>query len=361
MKINFIYDPIHEYQKMLFNMYKVSINWYQQKGYLASYYNEDESVTNTYGVLGEGFDYISYKEADIKLIIPNWDYVKSSAFWKKLSKLPRLYNKYFLTAGDKIPELYELCASDGPIDFSTYIKRWKEVESQFINYYNKYIDLQNKVKNVEIYLTRYGTSLVYNIGLDKDKSILRVYLRQDQDIDKIAKAIVSGYFTIALDPVENNPNTTYTWEEKNKIIDYHFINPPYKNLFPNYIFTVDILRVGEVKPKIIENSNKIYAEIGYPVNCELKIQNNQIKCGQIYIVSLTKSEKNVLIKMINKKGEMISYDQIAEVLWGQDYYNFFSIKAVNKIVERIKIKLKDQGVRKEIILNKRGLGYVYLG
>lgn len=148
---------------------------------------------------------------------------------------------------------------------------------------------------------------------------------------------------------------------KNKIIDYHFLSQPYKDIFPNYTSTVDMLRKGEVKPKIIEDSNKIYAEIGFPLNCEMKIQNNQIKCGQEYIVNLTKSEKNVLIKLIQNKGEIISYDQIAETLWGQDYCNYFSIKAVNKIVERIKIKLKDHGIRKEIILNKRGLGYVYLG
>lgn len=370
MKITFLYDPIHEYQKMLFNMYKVSINWYQQKGFIATYYksvdnnlNDDYAHNSKIKSKKQNYSINTNKKTDnkINLVFPKWDYIKTSDFWDKLNSIPRLYDNYPFINPDNIHELYDLCLQDKPIDVTRYSKNWKSLEKEFIKYYENNIDLDNKVKSVEVYLTRYGTPSTYIIGVCQNKSLLRIYLRDDQYIDEIAKSIVSGYFSISVDQVEDNPNTTYTWEEKNKIIDYHFINHPYKDLFPNYISTVDVLRIGEVKPKIIEDSNKIYAEIGFPLNCEMKIQNNQIKSGQEYIVNLTKSEKNVLIKLIQNKGEIISYDQIAETLWGQDYCNYFSIKAVNKIVERIKIKLKDHGIRKEIILNKRGLGYVYLG
>jgi hypothetical protein len=343
MEITIKYDPTYEYRKLLFNLHKVSINWYQSKGFVASHEIKDNP----------------------HIVIPEWEYLKTHEFWNQLSKIPLIYSHYPYIETTVMNKLFELVEMQDVNDIlavkNIITESWKGVENDFLDFYQKQVDKTNTIKTVELYMTAYGTSSVYSIGFGPDKSKLYIFLRQDQDVSNIARCILSGYFSAAIDQVENNPKTSYTWEEKNRIIDYYFINTKLKDLFPNYKSLVEKLRSDEIKPSLIEQSNKIYAELGFPLNCEIKIQNNQIKYADKYIVSLTKSEKSVLFKLIKSKGEMISYDQIAEVLWGEDYYNFFSLKAVNKIVERIKTKLKNEGIHKEIILNKRGVGYVYLG
>lgn len=210
---------------MLFNMYKVSINWYQQKGFIATYYksfdnnlNDDYQNNSKIKTKKQNYSIYTNKKADnnINLVFPQWDYIKTSDFWDKLKTIPRLYDNYPFINPDNIHELYDLCVQDKPIDITSYLKRWRSLEKEFIKYYENNIDSDNKVKIVEVYLTRYGTPSTYIIGVGQDKSLLRIYLRDDQYIDEIAKSIVSGYFSISVDQVEDNPNTTYTWEEKTK-------------------------------------------------------------------------------------------------------------------------------------------------
>ena len=62
--------------------------------------------------------------------------------------------------------------------------------------------------------------------------------------------------------------------------------------------------------------------------------------------------------MINCKGKVVNYDQIGDWFWGEDNLDKFSLYSVAKIMEKIRKKIKDQGVYQELIYTIRGQGYV---
>lgn len=104
-----------------------------------------------------------------------------------------------------------------------------------------------------------------------------------------------------------------------------------------------------------------------------KLSSNDIKEGREYLAKLgfpeenylskidfkafTKQEENLLKKLIDLKGEILSFDDTAMVLWAGDSFDKYSPAAMAKVIENIRRKIKDQGINKELIFTKRGKGY----
>jgi hypothetical protein len=105
-----------------------------------------------------------------------------------------------------------------------------------------------------------------------------------------------------------------------------------------------------------------------------KLSQTDIKEGHEYLAKLgfaeenviqkidfkvfTKQEENLLKKMIDMNGKILSFDESAQVLWGEGSYDKYSPQAMAKVVENIRSKIKDQGINKELIFTKRGKGYI---
>lgn len=72
-------------------------------------------------------------------------------------------------------------------------------------------------------------------------------------------------------------------------------------------------------------------------------------------LELTKNEIKILSYLMERKGEIVSRDDLMEYLWNSDYYVDDNTLSVN--VTRIRKKLQEVGI-KDIIETRRGLGYI---
>lgn len=71
---------------------------------------------------------------------------------------------------------------------------------------------------------------------------------------------------------------------------------------------------------------------------------------------LTKMEKKVLKTLIDHKGDLVTYDELADSLWGVG--EFKTYWAINKLAGRLRVKLHTLGVVKSKIESVRGQGYI---
>jgi two-component system KDP operon response regulator KdpE len=74
-------------------------------------------------------------------------------------------------------------------------------------------------------------------------------------------------------------------------------------------------------------------------------------------VKLTPIEYRLLILLVKNKDEEVPYQRIAEEIWGKSFKG--DTKNIRIYVRRLRKKLHD--VPASMILNKRGLGYVFKG
>ena len=70
---------------------------------------------------------------------------------------------------------------------------------------------------------------------------------------------------------------------------------------------------------------------------------------------LTRQEYQLLSNLIENPRNMLTFDEIADILWpnGEDY----SLWAITKLIERLRKKLSQNGISPHLIQTKRKKGY----
>ena len=72
-------------------------------------------------------------------------------------------------------------------------------------------------------------------------------------------------------------------------------------------------------------------------------------------VSLTATERNILQKMLDNRGRIVTYDALCEAVWGGDYYGYEN--SLNVHIRHLREKVEEQPSQPRWILTARGLGY----
>ena len=88
--------------------------------------------------------------------------------------------------------------------------------------------------------------------------------------------------------------------------------------------------------------------------------NGKITVNSVPVTSnFTPAEKRILTGLIENKGELLTYDEIGNLFWGEDgSLEKFSLYSIAKITEKIRRKIKNFGVYQELVYTVRGKGYV---
>ncbi|MDI6860743.1 MAG: response regulator transcription factor [Caldisericia bacterium] len=94
--------------------------------------------------------------------------------------------------------------------------------------------------------------------------------------------------------------------------------------------------------KIVINENFII----YPKKYEVYIDNEEI--------NLTKTEFNILLTLYKRKGEVLTRDELLDILWGMD--KIVIDRTIDVHIKHLRDKLKNFG---SYIKNVRGVGYKF--
>jgi len=239
---------------------------------------------------------------------------------------------------------------------------WNSYKKEFESIMNDFLDndLLNKINRVDVIVTKVGSLGSYS-RLKSDGSIQIVY-REDVDISVIAESILTSFIRetdILKNPfIKMQQMKTVDWLIQENVVDFIMRTPKLKKLFPGYITTMNASLVD--KESDLYQQTKMYlTELGLPQEQALKIKN-----GSVYyaidnkeLKGLTQQEEKLLKLLIEKVGHTVSYDEIAEVLWEEDYINKFSLNAINKLVYELRAKLRLLKVTGVILHTVRGKGY----
>ncbi len=68
---------------------------------------------------------------------------------------------------------------------------------------------------------------------------------------------------------------------------------------------------------------------------------------------LTKTENKIFDLLVKQKGDIVSFDEIAKTIWGENYFDKYSEYAITKHIENLKNK-----ITKNSIHTQRGYGYI---
>lgn len=285
------------------------------------------------------------------IFFPDFGYSKD--FWKSinLNDNKNLCDKFSQAATN---EAEKLLAKYSPSpDFKEkrdkVVKDWKKIEPQFWQDVEKYLDFKkeiSKVEKIDLLITPFGSVGAFNPPRVGKKFDLLATTRIDTPAGNIAVIILQNLYII-----KTNWGGEIGEEEFVKrmaVINFLFTSTIFSKYYPDY---KDPAKIGyNIPQSVIKSSDKYLAKLGFS-NKKIEVDpNNKV---------FTSQEGAVLAHLIEHKGNIVSFDKIAKILWGKDSYEKFSPQAIAKVIENIREKVRKLGINKEVVYTKRGKGYLF--
>lgn len=214
-------------------------------------------------------------------------------------------------------------------------QEWNKNQNIFENKLIKHFPELNSV-NIVLSPSFYGSVGWYGFW-DNGKTIL-IRPRYDRKLIDIKKLVINAlthYFYISK---FNNLNKS-EWikkQEKAEKMQIKILG------IKNESKTMHKILDTEFSGKLSEQSIKYLKELGIIKNQKIEILNK-----------LTKTQQKIFNLLNSERGKLVSFDDIAKEIWGENYFEKYSEYAITKHIEELKKK-----ITKNSIHSQRGFGYI---
>lgn len=271
------------------------------------------------------------------------------------SEIKRVGEKYWIDAnsgGNKMPKILSKHMWKEtkniilpPVEketISKYEHDWKKIERPVWRALAKFFPSEVKwIGSLEVRITRIG-SLGSHYLLSKTKGQnLIINVRHDSNYKEIINLLILSLIY----PYAQDLEISFT--HRQSLRNFILSRKPFRKLYPDF------------KAKIFDN-------IKVPISLKMRGEDYLLKLGVPNIINplsvLKKNldvfgpkEEKILSSFIKNINEVVTYDEMADIIWGES--KFKSYWALNKIVQRIqkKINLLNLNIH---ITGVRGKGYL---
>lgn len=227
-----------------------------------------------------------------------------------------------------------------------------------IKFLSDFFPIENHIETINIYLRSSGTICSYKRLRNKT---CHIEPRLDAKITDVVFCLVCSFIHEFYESFMELNKGLITWEEKQRMAEFVVTKSKLKKIIGEYVSINQLLdrKIYLPDTSVINDSNHIYEIFGYPIVSEVKSKNGKVYANGVQMENLTEQEEDVLKLLVKDKGTIVSYDELADIIWRKDSYTKFSIQAIQKTVERLRKKLDYYGVTPTLITNKMGQGYIY--
>lgn len=322
LKTDWIYSPDSEVERVVHATKVAASGFYERKGFLVA-----SKVVKEY--------------PELTVVIPDLDYKAIAHYWERVAEVP-------LQLPVEVPaDLRQVLCSRLKPDKSIEVKieklktEWGKIESEWWREMSYLLpEEKGRVKELEIRVTAYGTVSSFSILDDRQGQKLVIYLRAEASLSHLAEAVM----TALLCP--SSEELGLTWSKREAIVDFYLTRKKMKQLLPGYRPT--LTNLPRVPLRLRKESQAYEQKLGWP-----KKEQEQEK----WIARLPSKEAEVARVLWSKRGELVSFDELADLMWGEGEFGTFW--AINKRVQRIRQDLNKLGGEGEQIKTLRGRGYLW--
>ena len=215
---------------------------------------------------------------------------------------------------------------------------WNNIQEKFKRKIIKYFPELNSI-DVVISPSFYGSVGWYGFW-DNGKTIL-ICARYDRkliDIQKLVINALSHYFFISKKSNLNKDRWLLKQKKAKEIQSKIFL----KNVDSTKSKNMHTILDTEFSGKLAEESIRYLKELGLIKESRIEI-----------LIKLTKTQKAIFDLLTSRKEKLVSFDEIAKAIWGENYFDKYSEYAITKHIEELKKK-----ITKNSIHSKRSYGYI---
>lgn len=206
-----------------------------------------------------------------------------------------------------------------------------------------------ETREILIIPTRYGSIASESSSQSKISDKSSFYIRTDCPIQHI-------FYILLMEQINRLPSyKTYTGTERMSLCEHIFKYSKLSDIFPDFEPILPQLK-GEIDHKLDGESKRYQEQFGIKSSDIFTVNNNTIFAYEKPIM-FTKQERAVMTKFIQTSPTIVSIEDIALAIWGEDSDNKFSLYSINQCISMIRKKLKKNGLSPKLIETFRNQGY----
>lgn len=226
-----------------------------------------------------------------------------------------------------------------------YREDWGRVEQEFWEELDHYLPEARKLHDkVVVDVGQIGT-ISSSYWSEK-----HYYLRSDRGVGDLAAMIVNHTMYVL------RREMGITWTKREALMDFVMTRPVMKKLFPDFepVYS-QLLRVPQ---KVRRESEEYIQSLGLVLpKKEIELRGGKIWVkGKYEPKMFGRKERAILKRLIERKGDVVTYDELADAVWGEG--EFKSFWALAKLVERLRGSLENSSIDPKRIESVRGQGYL---
>jgi len=209
--------------------------------------------------------------------------------------------------------------------------------------------------DVKILPLKFGAQCSFFSKVEKDTLYIFIVIREDMSFDYILDAYVSSL--VALITGGKMEKEVTNWKSREEIGEFLLYNTnisKYIN-FDKHKKTLEML--NDENLQTVEN---VQLSKEYLKHLKMALPRTTLIDWDLFNEQLSYQEKIVAQKLYENKNRIVSYDDIASALYGEKAAEMFSLQHFAKVIENIRKKLYQIGIRNNQIFTKRGIGYVWI-
>ncbi|NCT55333.1 winged helix-turn-helix transcriptional regulator [bacterium] len=217
---------------------------------------------------------------------------------------------------------------------------------------------KNKEFNIIVNPTNFGVGLSFTVLRNKSlqqKNIdINIKIRNDVPLAYLIEGLASSVSRGLYEKDVNNIG----WRETESISDFLT-----KYVFEQEDCVPTLSVVSKRKIKLLEQSLNYLISLNAPTGVPFKYveSTNTVMLFEDNITSdFTPYEFKALRALLKNRNKTITFDQISEQLYGEETDIKFTIWGITKTIQRIRDKLQNYGLPRDIILNVKGQGFKLL-
>ncbi|MBP7768758.1 helix-turn-helix domain-containing protein [Candidatus Woesebacteria bacterium] len=282
--------------------------------------------------------------------LPETSHLLKREFWNTLEKLDdqTIMSRDFPFLKEVSTELPMAASQEQQVmEFEKIKSIWSNYSATLLSFFNP----STSITTVYCVPTTVGTFASFY--LNHDTHTLTIWYRIDKGIEHFFHMVIAGVLQACQDFDENNITE---WQLRQKMADFIVEHSALHTILPMTTNTLDFLNEGNAN--LVAQSTEYYQKLGFPVTSLFTVTTQGLTYQDKLLIGLTDSEKAVLELLIKHHGQLVSFDDCAVACWQDSAHSSFSLQAIAKVIQRIREKLRKNGIIFDPIFTVRKNGYI---
>lgn len=283
------------------------------------------------------------------IYFPHLNFALIPHFWERIKKEGKeiIHDEQFV-------KQVEGLLPDVTMDSDAMQRKWLSVEKKFWSLMQTLAPRWfTEITEIEVRVTQYGSAgTSYSNWAHNKPNKITIYVRKDATAGNLIGALILERLSVMDHGVE------YTWEELMAIKDYMLTETTLHDLVPEKESLLASIRQKQ-QGDLAEASQQYYHKLGIPTGEVFSTSGDRVLVHQKETEVILRHEEFKALKyFIENKNKIVSYDDLADVIWGKDSYDKFSLQSMAKLMQRVREKIEAMGVFPQIIQTVKKSGYM---